>query len=154
MGWVRSRYSGVKVALLSVNPISPFGSDNGFKQQPIQFNIRGTDMAELERSAQALVAELKKVKGMVDLDLSYRGGKPELSFDIDRDRAGELGVPVAAIATTLRALVAGDKVTELKLSVPEAGRRSLPLPVSAWQKSFPKRALGAIGKGTFTAKRQ
>jgi hydrophobic/amphiphilic exporter-1 (mainly G- bacteria), HAE1 family len=134
MGWVRSRYSSVKTALISVNPISPFGSDNGFKQQPIQFNIRGTDMAELERSAQALVAELKKVKGMVDLDLSYRGGKPELSFDIDRDRAGELGVPVAAIATTLRALVAGDKVTELKegldlydvtVQLPERERRGL-----------------------------
>jgi HAE1 family hydrophobic/amphiphilic exporter-1 len=71
-------------------------------------------MAEIEKAAQQMVAELKKHKGIVDLDLSYRGGKPELSFDIDRDRAAELGVPVAAIATTLRALVAGDKVTELK----------------------------------------
>ena len=60
------------------------------------------------------MAELKKAPGFVDLDTSYRGGKPELSFDIDRERAAELGVPVAAIATTLRALVAGDKVTELK----------------------------------------
>jgi HAE1 family hydrophobic/amphiphilic exporter-1 len=134
MAWVRSRYAGVKSALISVNPISAIGGDSGFKQQPIQFNIRGTDMAELEKSARALIAELAKVKGMVDLDQSYRGGKPELSFDIDRDRAAELGVPVAAIATTLRALVAGDKVTELKegldlydvtVQLPERERRGL-----------------------------
>ena len=134
MGWVRARYAGVKDALIRSNPISPVGGDGGFKQQPIQFNIRGTDMAELEKAAQALVAELKKSPGFVDLDLSYRGGKPELSFDIDRDRAAELGVPVAAIATTLRALVAGDKVTELKegldlydvtVQLPEEARRGL-----------------------------
>ncbi len=114
MAWVRTRYKGVKGAVFSVNPISPIGGDNGFKQSAIQFNIRGRDMAELEKTAQTLAAELKKAPGLVDVDLSYRSGKPELSFDIDRDRAAELGIPVASIATTLRALVAGDKVTELK----------------------------------------
>src|SRR6185312_16243441 len=61
-----------------------------------------------------MMTELAKVKGIVDLDSSYRGGKPELAFEIDRDRAAELGVPVSSIAQTLRALIAGDKVTELK----------------------------------------
>jgi HAE1 family hydrophobic/amphiphilic exporter-1 len=114
MAWVRTRYKGVRDAIVSVNPVSPFGDEGGFKQQPIQFNIRGTDMAELEKASTALIAELKKIPGMVDLDTSYRGGKPELAIDIDRDRAAELGIPVAAVASTLRALVAGDKVTELK----------------------------------------
>jgi HAE1 family hydrophobic/amphiphilic exporter-1 len=114
MAWVRARYSGLKDANISVNPISAIGGDSGFKQQAIQFNIRGRDMAELEKAADALKKELAHVPGMVDLDLSYRGGKPEVAFDIDRDRAADVGVPVAAIATTLRALLAGDKVTELK----------------------------------------
>jgi hydrophobic/amphiphilic exporter-1 (mainly G- bacteria), HAE1 family len=134
MAWVRERYKGVKTALFAVNPISPIGGDSGFKQQPIQFNIRGRDMAELEKTAATMMAELKKAPGIVDLDASYRGGKPELSFDIDRDRAAELGVPAAAIATTLRALVAGDKVTELKqgmdlydvtVQLPEEARKGL-----------------------------
>jgi HAE1 family hydrophobic/amphiphilic exporter-1 len=114
MAWVRARYAHVRDAVITVNPISPVGSEGGFRQQPIQFNVRGTDMAELETATKALLAELKKVPGLVDLDTSYRGGKPEIAIDVDRDRAGELGIPVAAIATTLRALVAGDKVTELK----------------------------------------
>ncbi|HET8940329.1 MAG TPA: efflux RND transporter permease subunit [Polyangiales bacterium] len=114
MGWVRERYKGVKDAIITANPISPIGGDSGFKQQPVQFNIRGTDIEELEKASKAMLTELSKVKGLVDLDTSYRGGKPELSFEIDRDRAAELGVPASAIATTLRALLAGDKVTELK----------------------------------------
>jgi HAE1 family hydrophobic/amphiphilic exporter-1 len=114
MAWVRDRYSTTKQAIITANPISPIGGDSGFKQQPVQFNIRGTDIAELEKAAKDMLAELAKVKGLVDLDTSYRGGKPELAFEIDRDRAAELGVPASAIATTLRALIAGDKVTELK----------------------------------------
>jgi single-strand DNA-binding protein len=32
----------------------------------------------------------------------------------------------------------GDSVTRFRLSVPEAGRRSLPLPVSAWERAARK----------------
>jgi HAE1 family hydrophobic/amphiphilic exporter-1 len=114
MAWVRQRYAGTKQAIITANAISPIGGDSGFKQQPVQFNIRGTDIAELEKASKQMLEELGKVKGLVDLDTSYRGGKPELAFEIDRDRAAELGVPVSSIASTLRALIAGDKVTELK----------------------------------------
>jgi hydrophobic/amphiphilic exporter-1 (mainly G- bacteria), HAE1 family len=114
MQWVRERYADNKTAIITANAISPIGGDSGFKQQPVQFNIRGTDIEALEKASKEMLEELSKVKGLVDLDTSYRGGKPELAFEIDRDRAAELGVPVSSIASTLRALIAGDKVTELK----------------------------------------
>lgn len=41
----------------------------------------------------------------------------------------------------------GDEVTELRLSVPEAGKRLLPLPVAAWHKTVGKRAVTSIAKG-------
>jgi len=44
-------------------------------------------------------------------------------------------------------LPAGDEVTELRLSVPEAGKRLLPLPVAVWHKAVSKRVLKDIGKG-------
>ena len=47
----------------------------------------------------------------------------------------------------MRELPSGDEVTELKLSVPEAGKRFLPLPVAAWHKAVGKRALRDIAKG-------
>jgi single-strand DNA-binding protein len=46
-----------------------------------------------------------------------------------------------------RKMPSGDEVTELRLSVPEAGKRLLPLPVAVWHGSVGKRALKGIGKG-------
>jgi single-strand DNA-binding protein len=46
-----------------------------------------------------------------------------------------------------RELPSGDEVVELRLSVPEAGKRLLPLPVAVWPKTLGKRALNGIGKG-------
>lgn len=46
-----------------------------------------------------------------------------------------------------RRMPSGDELTELKLSVPEAGRRLLPLPVVAWHRSVGKRALKDIARG-------
>ncbi len=46
-----------------------------------------------------------------------------------------------------RRMPSGEELTELRLSVPEAGKRLLPLPVAVWHKSVGKRALAGIGKG-------
>ena len=46
-----------------------------------------------------------------------------------------------------RKLPSGDEVTELRLSVPEAGKRLLPLPVALWHKAVGVRAARSIGKG-------
>ena len=40
-----------------------------------------------------------------------------------------------------RTMPSGDEVTELRLSVPEAGRRLLPLPVAAWHATVGPQAL-------------
>jgi single-strand DNA-binding protein len=46
-----------------------------------------------------------------------------------------------------RRMPSGDEVTELRLSVPEAGKRLLPLAVAVWHKTVGKRALKDIAKG-------
>jgi len=46
-----------------------------------------------------------------------------------------------------RRLPSGDEVTELRLSVPEAGERLLPLPVAVWHSTVGRRAVEGIGKG-------
>ncbi len=116
MAWARERYAplverGLKV---SVNEINAVGGDSGFKSQPIQFNLRGKDMDRLIAAAEALKDELRKKPGFVDIDSTYRGGKPQIEIEPDRAAAAEAGVPVASIAMTLRALAARDKVTEYK----------------------------------------
>ena len=46
-----------------------------------------------------------------------------------------------------RRLPSGDEVTELRLSVPEAGKRLLPLPVAVWHRVVGKHVLKGIVKG-------
>jgi single-strand DNA-binding protein len=46
-----------------------------------------------------------------------------------------------------RRMPSGDAVTELRLSVPEAGKRLLPLPVAVWHDAVGKTSVQAIGKG-------
>jgi len=114
MAWVRRRYADVDSAKLTVVEVDQVGGQGGFRPHPIQYNIRGRDLSQLQRTADALVERLAKVEGFVDLDTTFRSGKPELVVDIDREKAAALGVPVATIATTMRALIAGDKISELK----------------------------------------
>jgi HAE1 family hydrophobic/amphiphilic exporter-1 len=116
MNWARERYTpltsrGLKI---TINQISGVGGDDGFKSQAVQFALRSNDMAKLIAAAEALTAELAKNPGFVDLDMSYRSGKPQLEIIPDRHAAAAVGVSVAPIATTLRALVARDKITDYK----------------------------------------
>ena len=46
-----------------------------------------------------------------------------------------------------RQMPSGDAVTEIRLSVPEAGKRLLPLPVAVWHKFVGKRTAKEIAKG-------
>ena len=67
----------------------------------MQFYVRGSDMNELRRD-RAMQGELGAVKGLVDLDTTYRGGKPEVGIHIDRDRAADLGVLIATFGHELQ----------------------------------------------------
>src|SRR5690606_4827258 len=113
MAWVRARYADQRDVRISVTPLNAI-SPGGGRDQAIQFNIRGPDLDELVEVGEKMRSELAALPGFADVDTSHRGGRPELGITIERERAAALGVPVAAVAQTLRALVAGDKVSEFK----------------------------------------
>ncbi|MFZ6180592.1 efflux RND transporter permease subunit [Nannocystis pusilla] len=114
MKWTRERLAGVEGAMFTVDQLDPFGNDGGFRSQPIQFSIRGTDLSEVVAAAEALKGELAQTGKFVDLDTSYRGGKPEVAIAVDRNKAADLSVPIASIARTVRSLMAGDPISDLK----------------------------------------
>jgi len=80
----------------------------GASNQDLQFFIQGSDLSRLDDYAQKIKRRLAEIPGVVDLDSSYEGGKPEVRVLINRDRAADLNVPVASIATAMRTLVGGD----------------------------------------------
>jgi hydrophobic/amphiphilic exporter-1 (mainly G- bacteria), HAE1 family len=105
-----ARRRGAKVAVEELAEVQ----GSGMRNQPIQFNIRGHSLEEMSKVAGKITADLKKVKGIVDVDSTFRGGKPELNVHVDRNKAAALGVPVASIAMTIRSLMGGDKATQLR----------------------------------------
>jgi hydrophobe/amphiphile efflux-1 (HAE1) family protein len=94
---------GIKVRVFEV---SLFGGDAAWNS-PIAYVVAGAELDELGKASTLAADALRKVPGAVDVDTSLVLGKPELSFRADRDRAAELGVDVADVASTLQLLVGG-----------------------------------------------
>ena len=94
---------------MSVGPVNAFSG--GGANFPVMYMISGPDMAKISSYADALLAKLKTIPGVVDADSSLILGKPELRAHIDRKKATDLGVNVSDIAGSLRLLVGGYEVT-------------------------------------------
>jgi HAE1 family hydrophobic/amphiphilic exporter-1 len=92
--------------------VSPPNAFGGGAQAGMLFVITGPDNRVLADAANKMVAELKKTPGVADADTSVIVGKPELSATVDRTRAGDIGVGVGDVASTLRILVAGEDVSD------------------------------------------
>jgi len=86
-------------------------SGGGFRHQDVQYVLRGTDLGELERVSTAIIDRFSQLPGVVDVNSTYDPTKPELTIQIDRHKAADLGVTVADIGAALRALVGGQEVT-------------------------------------------
>ena len=94
----------------SVQQVSAI-SGGGFRNADIQYVIGGPDLAKLTQYSESLLAKLKTIPDVVDVDSTLITGKPELRVIIDRARAADLGVRVGDIAQALNTLVAGQKVS-------------------------------------------
>jgi HAE1 family hydrophobic/amphiphilic exporter-1 len=92
-----------------VQPVAAIGAGNNAE---VQFWIGGPDLDQLEKYADVLMQKLKTIPGAVDADTNLVVGKPELGVRIDRPKAGDLGVRVQDLASTLNVLVGGLKVTD------------------------------------------
>jgi multidrug efflux pump len=79
--------------------------------QPIQFVIAGDTFEDLANARDKLLAAAEENPGIVDLDSDYRETRPQVLIDIDTARAGDLGVSVDEIGTTLETMMGSRRVT-------------------------------------------
>jgi HAE1 family hydrophobic/amphiphilic exporter-1 len=96
--------SGVR---FSVQPSGGPGGGGG----DIQLVLQGPSLEALEKYSETLRQEVAKIPGLVDVDTTLNLGKPEISIQIDRPKAADLGVSIADTAEAVRLLVGGDAVT-------------------------------------------
>lgn len=110
MALAREKVKAFKHLRVSVDNILPI-SGSGVQNVDISYNLRGPELATLQEYAETLKGKVRALPGLVDVDSTFEGGNPELQVQIDRRKAADLGIEATDIASTLRVMVAGDKVT-------------------------------------------
>ncbi|MBI2835233.1 MAG: efflux RND transporter permease subunit [Acidobacteria bacterium] len=121
MNQVREDLKKTEHVRISVEPAQRI-SGGGFRAAQLQVNVRAPKTAALEELSSVtdrLVSEFRRTPGIVDLDTTYEGGKPQVSIRIDRRRAADLGVSAASVGSAIRLLVGGEGVTKFQ----EGGRQ-------------------------------
>jgi HAE1 family hydrophobic/amphiphilic exporter-1 len=78
---------------------------------PLQVEIRGPDIAQLQSIAAQVMTEMKKIPGVVDIKSSLGERRPEFRIDVNRDLANEVGLDIGQVAATVRPFLAGQTAT-------------------------------------------
>ncbi len=77
--------------------------------------LTGPSYPRIAEAAFDFADQLSEVPGLSGVRVQYQSTQPQLSIRIDRARAADLGVPLSALADTLRALVDEDELMELTI---------------------------------------
>ena len=78
--------------------------------KPLQVSILGQDKAVLAALSKQVMAAMREVRGAVDIESSDEASKPQLTLEVKRELASDLGIGVGQLAGTLRPLLAGQAV--------------------------------------------
>jgi HAE1 family hydrophobic/amphiphilic exporter-1 len=97
----------------SIQRIGGIGG-SGARNSELDFNLVGPDLTKLNEYSDKLLARLRDVPGIVDLDTTLSNRKPELQVRIDRAKANQFGISVQQVAAALRTAVGGEIVGTYK----------------------------------------
>jgi len=94
--------------------LADLGIVEGPTEYPITLFVRGEDYDKLQALSAAALKAIKETPGTADVNMSYRAGKPEQVVRVDRAKASDLGVSVAAVAQTARLAIEGDVTAKFR----------------------------------------
>ncbi|KYG64096.1 NolG efflux transporter [Bdellovibrio bacteriovorus] len=92
-------------AIVSLGDIDAVNSG----EKPLNVNIQGENLDELNEYAVKLVERFKKIPGLVDVDTNFRSGKPEFHVAFDRLKSESLGVSTVTAGAELRNRTEGNE---------------------------------------------
>ena len=84
---------------------------------PVNIEIYGEDYEKLIETAISMKNYLNKenIEGIEQLKIDVSRSKPGLEFQVDREKAGELGIPTGLVGQTIRNSIIGSKAGVYKL---------------------------------------
>ena len=107
-----SAIPGARIFAFSRNSLNIRGTDNG----GVSFAITGNEYAAMYDVALEITQQMEALGGLFDnIEIDYQPTQPQVSIQIDRRRASDLGVPLDDLALTLRAMVGGVDLIDLNV---------------------------------------
>ncbi len=101
---VRTRTGGLFILRLA----------SGGEDERLNIEVRGFELDLLDQMARQVRNAISTVEGIADLRLSREGGVPLQLLRIDRQRAADLGLSVAAIGRTIETALAGSTAGQFR----------------------------------------
>ena len=111
--WLRANLRRPADAQVAVQDFAAVAG-GGSRSQPVQLNVRGHDWDEVIASAEKIRTHMRGSALFSDVDSTYRPGKPQVSVQIDRERAAALGIPAAVVGQSIRAFLGGDDFAKFR----------------------------------------
>ncbi len=81
---------------------------------PVEVEVRGLDLLELQRATDAAAARLRTIDGLRDVETTIHPGSPEVHIVYDRDRLAKSGLDIRTVAELVRDKVQGNEATSLR----------------------------------------
>ncbi len=104
--------SGATVRIRTPNSLNLRRSGGG-----IEFALTGSNYADIAAAADSFLEAMQaRLPQLEDPEIEYQQTQPQLTLEVDRRRAEDLGVPVQGIVDTLRAMIDGFEVAELNVN--------------------------------------
>jgi multidrug efflux pump subunit AcrB len=105
-----SELPGVTTRVFSANSLNLRGASNG----GLSVALLGTNYDELYDAARTYADDIRaKLSSVSRPRIGYDPSQPQLSVEIDRERASDLDIPLEDIAQTLRVMVDGARIVDL-----------------------------------------
>lgn len=102
---------GSQIRVVRGNSLGLRGAGGGLK-----FALTGSNYTKISTSADDFVAAMQEqIPQLENFRVEFRATQPQLSVDIDRRRASDLGVAIDDLATTVQVLVDNDEVAEISV---------------------------------------
>lgn len=113
---------GIRIRVYGTNSLNLRGAGSG-----VEAALVGTDYLRLYEAATGLARRIEdRIPYLSDVRVSYQPTQPQLSVQIDRRRASDLGVPLDDLADTLRVMIDGYEVADLNVRDESIPIRLLP----------------------------
>ncbi len=105
------KFPGAKLRFSTEDPLAGMLYAEG---KPLMVEIYGYDLKVGDMLASEVAGILQDIRGVVDIEISRKVGKPELQIRVARDRASHLGLNISDIGNTIESMFSGEEATKYR----------------------------------------